>query len=73
VKLIFEELKISPLTYAKPRVYWIGTSLLSGAPFYAASDYSSIATRDACAIDLVILSYTLTLQALAYLRENELG
>ncbi|KAK4108242.1 hypothetical protein N656DRAFT_771867 [Canariomyces notabilis] len=56
-----------------PRVHWIGTGLLSGAPFHAAGDYAF--TQDStgtgtCAMDYVVSSYTPTLRSLAYALES---
>ncbi|KAK0622593.1 hypothetical protein B0T14DRAFT_150491 [Immersiella caudata] len=58
---------------AKPRVHWIGTGLLAGAPFHAAGDYSSTenpASSPTSAMDLVVSSYATTVRSLAYAREN---
>ena len=70
VKPILDEILKGNQVDPKPRIHWIGTGLLSGAPFHAAGVYSSSSNKMECAMDLVISSYTPTLRALAYTRDN---
>ena len=70
VKPILDEILKGNQVDPKPRIHWIGTGLLSGAPFHAAGLYSSSSNKMECAMDLVISSYTPTLRALAYTRDN---
>lgn len=51
-----------------PKVWWVGSGLLSVLPIHAAGYHDSNPTR--AAIDLVISSYTPTVKALAYAREH---
>lgn len=70
VKPILKELGYIPAvkTEKKPRIYWIGTGRLSGAPFHAAGDCTSDLVEGA--MDYVVSSYTPTLRALSYARQS---
>jgi CHAT domain-containing protein len=52
---------------SRPRVHWIGTGILSSAPFHAAGDHSESSTANT--ISRVISSYIPTLRALSSSRE----
>lgn len=52
----------------KPRVHWIGTGLLSMAPFHAAGDYDAGATANT--MSHVVSSYVPTLRALYFGRQE---
>lgn len=57
-----------------PRVHWIGTGLLSSAPFHAAGDFAFTedgTSAEVCAMDFIVSSYTPTLRSLAYSREAQ--
>lgn len=53
-----------------PHIWWIGVGKLSTAPFHAAGDYSTL-NPSRNVFNYVISSYTPTLKALSYAREND--
>lgn len=55
-----------------PHICWVGTGLLSVAPFHAAGDYARNADPLQNTMSYVVSSYTPTIKALSYAREKDL-
>lgn len=69
---IFQDVGFKPMcaNARKPRVHWIGTGMLSRAPFHAAGAFTSDGDPSAHTMCYVTSSYASTLQALRYSRED---
>ncbi|TVY66393.1 hypothetical protein Focb16_v011209 [Fusarium oxysporum f. sp. cubense] len=59
----------SPADKKPPRIWWTASGLMALMPIHAAGDHTSEAAPNT--FNFVIPSYTTTLRALAYARENE--
>ncbi|EXA44076.1 hypothetical protein FOVG_05581 [Fusarium oxysporum f. sp. pisi HDV247] len=68
---VLEALRIhqSPADKKLPRIWWTTSGLMALMPIHAAGDHTSEAAPNT--FNFVIPSYTTTLRALAYARENE--
>lgn len=71
VEPVFDELMFGAVKDANlPRIWWIGVGALAMAPFHAAGDHSRRSTRNTFC--RAISSYTPTIKALSYAREEKL-